>query len=171
MSEKFCADQTPQGKNIFSGCRTVYISSFVLLSEVRCTFRHMTPMTRKKPSQQPEVVFHRLTGWSMWTAHYLYRAPTNSLLITVKASKSVGTACSSHQPPPVCHSQHDLCVSEHPQSRHQPERFAVNEVKHSGNSPHSPEVYPYRWKQPICRRGSVIIQFLEINWKWKMLLT
>ena len=35
MSEKFCADQTPQGKNIFSGCRTVYISSFVLLSEVR----------------------------------------------------------------------------------------------------------------------------------------
>lgn len=117
MSEKFCADQTPQGKNIFSGCRTVYISSFVLLSEVRCTFRHMTPMTRKKPSQQPEVVFHRLTGWSMWTAHYLYRAPTNSLLIMVKASKSVGTACSSHQPPPVCHSQHDLCVSEHPQSR------------------------------------------------------
>ena len=55
--------------------------------------RHMTPMSRKKPSQQPEVVFHRLTGWSMWTAHYLYRAPTNSLLIMVKASKSKGTAC------------------------------------------------------------------------------
>ena len=54
---------------------------------------------------------------------------------------------------------------------HQPERFAVNEVKHSGNNPHSPEVYPYRWKQPISRSGSVIIQFLEINWKWKMLLT